>query len=193
MPTNLPKLLLDTNIWLDLYLPGRQGVEPSRELVSWAESHDIGLAFPASAILDVYRRVGAQLKAWVRAERGTLAEVEAAAIKRIAWDDVNEMQRLATPVPVEVHDLALAAKYRDVHNDLEDDLVIAAALRAKANYLVTNDRALIRRSPVTALTPQAMLLALKTGDAQGTSLTLAGENDRLYAWLSREELGMLDG
>ena len=192
MPSNPPILLLDTNVWLDLYLPHQSGAEPSRELIRWSVSHDIGLAFPSSAILDVYRRVGMLLKTWVREERGTLTEADVVAIKRMAWDNVNEMQRIAVPIPVEVHDLALAAKYRDVHNDLEDDLVIPSALRGKANYLVTNDRALIKRSPVTALTPQGMLLALTTGDAQGTSYAARGENDWLYAWLSKEELGALE-
>lgn len=193
MPSNPPILLLDTNVWLDLYLPHQRGARHAQELVSWAVGHDVGLAFPSSAILDVYRKVGSQLKAMVREGRGELFEADAAAIRRMAWDNVNEMQRIAAPVPVEVHDLALAARYRDVHNDLEDDLVIAAVLRAKARYLVTNDPQLIQRSPVTALTPHAMLLALRTGDAQGTKTEEPPHTNWLYSWLSKEELGVLNG
>jgi len=54
-------------------------------------------------------------------------------------------------------DVWLAAKYRALNEDLEDNLVLAAANRAKADYLITNDTQLIAKSPVPALTPRDWL------------------------------------
>ena len=44
-----------------------------------------------------------------------------------------------------------ARKYQRIHEDFEDCLVLAAAQRAKADLLVTNDEALLRHAPVVAL------------------------------------------
>lgn len=186
-----PVLLIDTNVWIDLYLPDQPNAPASKELIAWAKAHDVALAFPSSAVLDVYQSTCRWFKKWTRASYGELTEAAAVAIKRMAWDNVAEMQEIATPVPVDASDLRLAAHYRDVHNDLEDDLVSAAAVRAKANYLVTNDKALIAHAPVQALTPKAMLLALKTGNAHGTPWSRMADTNWLYEWLSKEELGLI--
>lgn len=45
----------------------------------------------------------------------------------------------------------LARKYQRIHEDFEDCLVLAAAQRAKADFLVTSDDALLRHAPVAAL------------------------------------------
>ena len=44
---------------------------------------------------------------------------------------------------------------------IEDNLVVAAAQRADATYLVTNDEALIKHAPVAALAPADALALLK--------------------------------
>ena len=51
-----------------------------------------------------------------------------------------------------------------LHADFEDDLVIAAALRAKADYLVTNDEGLLRHCPVAALDARDMVALLEAED-----------------------------
>lgn len=50
-----------------------------------------------------------------------------------------------------------ARKYKCVHEDFEDCLVLAAAQRAKADFLVTSDEALLRHAPVTALSVDDLL------------------------------------
>ena len=161
-PAQSPILLLDTNVWLDLCLPTRPNVEASRELVAYAEAHCISMAYAAQASLDVYQRVMVDNKRWVRAS-GELTQEWAVAIKRMAWDCVNRMQELATAVPVDSSDIWLACKYRDYHDDYEDDLVLAACRRVKADYLVTNDRSLLTHSTICAKTPRQMLDLLKVG------------------------------
>lgn len=57
-------------------------------------------------------------------------------------------------------DLWLACRYRTLTWDLEDNVVLAAAQRAEADYLVTSDRALIQRATVAVLAPGDMTAVL---------------------------------
>lgn len=68
----------------------------------------------------------------------------------------------ATAVPLDSSDLVESRRLHQVHRDLEDNLVIAAALRAKADYLVTNDRKIIKHALVPSLSPADMLHLLQT-------------------------------
>lgn len=49
-----------------------------------------------------------------------------------------------------------------LNDDFEDDLVIAAAQRVDADFVVTFDRLLIHRAPVACLEPSDMTVLLKT-------------------------------
>lgn len=185
MITNAPILLLDTNIWLDLFLPHRPGREAAISLLEEAELRQASLMYPSQAILDVYQKVRADNKRWIRQSR-TLTETDALAIKRLAWDYVNTMRTIATAIPVDANDVALACAFRDSHDDLEDDLVLAACKRAHANYLVTNDSTLAGHAPIEAKTPEEMLELLRTGRAKSTppSREAINATDWLYRWLA---------
>lgn len=187
MPSNPPILLLDTNVWLDLYLPHRPEREAARELVREACNLSCPLAFAAHTALEVYQRISAENKRWLRAQ-DRLDEAAAIAVKRLAWDCVNEMREVATAIPVDSSDLYLMARLRDLHNDFVDDLVMAACERAKANYLVTNDRKLLMHATVDARTPRQMLELLRAGLAKGATVSLDAQegNQWLARWLGVE-------
>lgn len=181
MATNPPCILLDTNIWLERYLPGRMQQETVNALIDEAFAYDCAVAFPAQSALDVYQRVCREHKLWAH-KQGSLTEAMAKAIKRLAWDCVNDMRVLATPIPVDTSDFYLACKHRDIHDDLEDDLVIAACQKAHANYLVTLDRKLIAHAPLEAVTPSDMIKLLRAGVAKGADFS-AENKDALFNWL----------
>lgn len=181
MPNSSLCLLFDTNIWLEKYLPWRSQHDVVLGLLQEARLQGVAIVFPTQSALDVYQRVRIENKRWAQ-ERGRLDEHMAQAIKRLAWDCVNDMREVATPVPADSSDLYLACKYRDTHDDLEDDFVIAACQRACARYLVTNDRKLLARSPVEAVTPQRMLELLQAGIAQGSPESV-DTSDYVLAWL----------
>lgn len=174
-------LLLDTNVWLEKYLPWRPEHAAVLELLHETRVQEVAIAFPSQAALDVYQRVRIENKHWARSV-GKLDELMAAAIKRLAWDCVNDMRELATAVPVDSSDLYLACKHRDIHDDMEDDLVIAACLRAQASHLVTLDRKLLSHAPVEAVTPQRMTELLRAGIASGIGRP-SDTTDYLLAWL----------
>lgn len=163
MPKLPSTLLLDTNVWLDLFLPNRPEGEAARRLLEEADARNINLVFAAQASLDVYQRLIINNERWVRAS-ATLSDEWATAIKRWAWDAVTSMQEVATAVPVDASDIWLACKYRDYHDDYEDDLVLAACQRSHADFLVTNDRKLLKHADICAKTPRQMLELLKVSD-----------------------------
>ena len=185
MKTNPPIILIDTNVWLDIYLPRRQGYKNAIKFFKEALSRDASLAYASHTALDVYQKVRSDNKEWLRTYR-TLTQDDAIGIKRMAWDCVNEMQEAATAIPVDFNDINMACHFRDEHDDFEDTLVMAACQRAHANYLVTNDAALAAHSPIEAKTPEEMTELLRTGRAKGTPNTGdRSTTEWLYEWLSK--------
>ena len=76
---------------------------------------------------------------------------------------VERAQRhgLSLIVPVGQNEALRAMTYRDLHDDFEDDLLLAAAARVDADYVVTSDRALLRHAPVACLDPADMRALLR--------------------------------
>ena len=184
MKTNPPIILIDTNVWLDIYLPRRPGYKAAITFFKEALTRDVSLTYASHSTLDVYQKVRSDNKEWFRTYR-TLTQADAIGIKRMAWDCVNEMRESATAVPIDATDIALACHFRDEHDDFEDALVMAACQRSRANYLVTNDTSLATHSPIEAKTPEEMTKLLRSGRAKGTPITSdANSIDWFYEWLS---------
>ncbi len=157
-------LLLDTNVWLDYYLPWRSGHAVAQRLIVSAFKQNQTLAYAVPSIKDVFYMVAAEHKRAERAATGALSESAARAATVAAWGCVNNMQEIACAVPLDHTDVWIASKQRVLHGDFEDDLVIAAAMHGKADYLVTNDDALLRHCPVAALSVSDMCTVLEQLD-----------------------------
>lgn len=153
-------LLLDTNVWIDAFVPTRSRHQLVRKLLRNAIERDAKLLYPVRILPDVFYQVAAEAKRWWRQGGGELTQAQAEACHSHAWECVNDMHELATAVGADEADVWLALKYRTLHEDVEDNFVLAAAQRAHANYLVTSDMRLITKAPVAALTPQDMLAVL---------------------------------
>lgn len=157
-------LLLDTNIWLDNYNATRPHSEDARELINYAIAHDIPLLYSPLSLKDVFFITTLTLKRQLRDACSTdsaISESHAQAAKEFAWGCVSNMQEIATAVGLDESDIWLAKKYQSVHDDLEDDLILAAANRAARCYLVTEDERLRNNAPIPALSSKAMLSLLK--------------------------------
>ncbi len=153
------RLLLDTNVWLDNYIPDRRNHQLVGSLLTCAirQRHDLLYALPSAK--DVFYLIGHAYKQMARTE-GAVTEEAASAINEVAWACVDNMADLATAVGADASDVWMARKYKGLHRDFEDNLVLAAAERADADYLVTCDEQLIRKAPVAALSPDDMLKVL---------------------------------
>lgn len=146
------RVLLDTNVWLDAFDGARPRSRAANELIDLCVSKGIDLLYAVGTAKDVYYLVGASLKRQARtAVPPTLSEGQAGAISAYAAACVANMDEIATAVGADSSDVWLARKYRRIHADFEDCMVLAAAQRAKADYLVTSDEALLRHAPVAAL------------------------------------------
>ena len=162
MASQQSSLLVDTNVWLDCFLSNRPGHDEAIALVLFAYEHEYPLLYPAAILKDVFYLTANAFKRDTRNETGKLTQREAAAATEIAWGCVNSMRERATGVGADESDLWMACKLRSIHNDLEDNLIVAAAQRATATYLITNDEALIKHAPVATLTPGDALALLQT-------------------------------
>ncbi|WP_139651854.1 hypothetical protein [Raoultibacter phocaeensis] len=105
--------------------------------------------------------LGEREKRKLRAEGIEVTSVIANAINEYSWGCLSAMEEIATVVPIDQSDFWLASKYKPIHADFEDDLVLAAVERSKADFLVTADEVLLRRSPVAALSPSDLLALIK--------------------------------
>ena len=124
------RLLLDTNILLDEYIPTRPSSVASRQLIGLALEQGHSLLYVGRAIVDVHYVISHTFKQMVREERGTVSKADALAIAEIAWGCVDNLSEMATAVGMDNGDVWLARKYRALHGDFEDNFVLAAAERA---------------------------------------------------------------
>ena len=157
------RVLCGTDVWLDFYFGARKGHREARELVGACCARDASLLVPSSCLGDFFYLCQAGFKDALRAEYGQLTEARALAARSSAWACAEHLLELAVVVGSDHADARIAAKYRPVHGDLGDDLVIAAALRADADVLVTGDEGLRRHSPVLALSAREALAFLRGG------------------------------
>ncbi len=153
-------IMVDTNVWVDLYVPGRPLRDASLAFFKAVQRDDVELVFTLDIARAVYRVVSHEAKRWVRQDKGSLSDAYAKAIAAHGWDFVESMQEQATAIGSATADLWLASKLRDEHAEIEDNLIVAACMRIEADYLVTNDEKLLRHAPVAAVTPQQMVRLL---------------------------------
>ena len=71
------------------------------------------------------------------------------------------MMENAIAVPIGEPQVWLASHFEDLHNDFEDDLVLAALESSKAEFLVTNDDTLRKKAPKGAYDVCDMLIYLR--------------------------------
>ena len=161
MPNAQLKILCDTNVWLDNFIADRDHSQAVKEMLALCPATDALILFPMHALNDVFYQVARDAKDWVRKSMGSLPEAYAHAANDHAWDCLESMLEVGTPVGADGSDVWLACHLRDLHPDFEDNMVLAAAERVHADFLVTSDKQLIKKATVAALTPTDMLKVLR--------------------------------
>lgn len=154
-------LLLDTTIWVDPYYPDRPNHQAANELLTEAYAQDADLYYSSHSIVDVFYLATNAQKDLLRQEVGASTEGLAFGTNETAWGCIRSIYEIATPIPISGPVLFAAIKMKDVHADFEDDVVLAAAQLTKVDFLVTNDRKLIARAALPALSAADMLAQLK--------------------------------
>ena len=162
-------IVVDTNIWLDYFLGLRAGSQQARELLDAANRAGIELLYAVTSTKDLFYLISADFKRSYRLQFGNESpEAGAQAAGEVAWSCLSVMDEIATAVACDQADVWMARKQRCLHEDYGDNLVVAAAQRAHADCLVTNDQNLLKHSPVAALScadALAYLQALEPADS----------------------------
>lgn len=151
------KIVLDTNVVVD-YLLGRKPVcDECRHIMMEHAQGNHAVYVSALSLKDAYYLVSMQLKRMERAKEGALSEEMARAANEVAWACVRQLVDCLLVLPAGLSESLRAFTFKPIHPDFEDDLVVASALSANVDYLVTNDDALLRHAPIATLSSADML------------------------------------
>ena len=151
MTSQTNAVVVDVNVWLDYLFGNRPGNKAACRFFTCAAQRGISLVIPPHSLSNLFYLVQSELKRANREDGKQTPQRAAETAKATAWSVVDFVMDMATVGPSDQADALIASKYRGVHGDYEDNLVIACTQRTKARLLVTNDEKLIMHSPVTAM------------------------------------------
>ena len=135
------KLLIDTNVWLDYFLARTNATRPIVELLSRAaEAEDIVLFSSSLSVKDVYYILGRTMKA-----------------DETAWACVRLIRQKSIIASVGADEVFDSFVFKYHHNDFEDDLMLGVANRIDADYVVTEDKNLIKHTNGVCINVQQAL------------------------------------
>ena len=164
-------MLLDTNIWLNAYIPERDGAGTCRAIIENCLKNKVPIYFAITSLKDVFYVLERNMKkhlveaAFQSTDGSSATPAQSESIPYIAheyaWSIVDTMCQIGTPVAMDMSDTWIAQHLRSDHEDLEDNLVIAACMRADAGYLVTADKELKMNSRIATLLPHQALAVLE--------------------------------
>ena len=180
-------IMIDTNVWVDSFCGWHMRAPEAKRLLSLAQRSGYELLYPVHSLKDIVYLLTQEYKRKAREEEGQLTSTTGDSIKVNVVSIMRSIMELATAVGADVSDLWLADKYLPIHGDFEDNLVLAACQRARADYLVTNDQALISHADVVAKTPEDMvrLIEAKRVRKQGRGFAPSETwQHRKDAWLA---------
>ena len=155
------RIMLDTNVVVDYLLGRKPACDECRKLIVAHAEGRHAVYVSALSLKDAYYLVAMQLKRMERIASGALSEDMANAANEIAWSCVRQLIDCLIVVPTGRGESLHALTFKSVHGDFEDDLIVASALSAKADYLVSNDEKLLKHAPIACLTSADMLALIE--------------------------------
>ena len=158
------RLLADTNFWLAYLLKETGFYEPCARILEETAAGNAELYVAPTTVKDVFYMVPRRLRR-MDAQEGR----ESVSYRPAAWACIEFMLDCATPVPLSMAECEGARMLRNSVGDFEDGLILAAAERAEADYVLTFDRALLAALPEIFITPARCLelLPLRFPTANG--------------------------
>lgn len=161
------KLLVGTNIWLDYFLARSSHHKAVAEFIGKAtEREDIVLFVTSLSLKDIAYLLASQMKQDVRnAEKNVTADIAAAA-REVSWACVRDVLDKALVAPIGSTEVLSACTLRHLHDDFEDDLILAATEASGAHGLMTHDRQLAQHASQICISAEEGLELLAELDAQ---------------------------
>lgn len=140
------KLLIDTSVWLDYFFARTNATRPIVELFSRAaEAENIVLFSSSLSVKDIYYILGKTMKADAR-RVGALTPEAIAGADETAWACVRLIRQKSIIASVGADEVFDSFVFRHHHNDFEDDLMLGVANRIDVDYVVTEDKNLIKHT-----------------------------------------------
>ena len=155
--THQLRFLIDTNVWLDAFIDRSRNHDTASTFLKNARLSNTPLFTSIETTKDVYYLVTLELKRMQRREVGEVTETFANAVREAAWSCITTMRRNSTIVAADTSDMVEAIALRADHDDYEDNLIIAAAIRANATHIISSDKQLQACSPIACVGPKEAL------------------------------------
>ena len=152
IPMQPRSLMLDTCIWVNSQIGTNSGHEAARKLVVAARKRGMLLGIAPHSLSTVFYIVYRHLRRFGSGNDAVSPEDAAAAAKETAWGVVGSIMDYAVVVGADGSDARIAALHKSVHDDFEDNLVLAAARRMRADLVVSDDLAFVQHSPLPIMT-----------------------------------------
>lgn len=160
------KILVDTNVWLDYFLArGAHHDAVSMFVARACEREDIALCIPSLSLKDLAYQLASFMKLDARRAGKDVTPDIAAAAREVSWGCVRNVLEKALVAPVGRAEVLSAFTYKRIHDDFEDDLVLASLDAAGCQLLMTHDTALKRHMGDLCLTAEEGLELLDELDA----------------------------
>lgn len=149
-----PSVLVGTDIWLEFFMNARGHASRIAAVFDAVERKGGTLLCAFSSIQDLYYLLLASMDS---ASGGSgRRDVE----EQVAWACLRTLRERATVVGADLGDVLQAEYLRSLHADLADCLLLAAAKRGRADYLLTERAELHERVPLPSLGLDEMGLLL---------------------------------
>lgn len=158
-------LVFDVNALLDYYgitdYPEDQ--KAATELITALSSQETAFIITPTVLKDFRYLFSTLSKRRIRAEKGTVTESEAAAVKITEKAAADHLMDIATIASENLSTCEMARTLYNQHPDYEDCLIAAVALRIGADCIVTRDKAFAKHCPVACYTPAEALPYVESG------------------------------
>ncbi len=160
------KILVDTNIWLDYFLArGTHHDAVSTFMAKAYQREDIALYVPSLSLKDLAYQLASLMKLDVRRAGKDITPEIAVAAREVSWGCVRNVLEKALVAPIGRTEALGAFAYKRIHDDFEDDLVLASLDAAGCQLLMTHNAALRRHMGNLCLTAEEGLELLAEHDA----------------------------
>jgi predicted nucleic acid-binding protein len=132
------KVLFDTNVILDYFIQREPFYRASREVIFLSAEKKLEGIIGAGSIADIYYICRKEYQS-----------------KEKSLNLISDLLKLVTLVDTKAYDINNALSFK--MSDFEDAIIAAAALREKADYIVTRNVKDYSKSPVPAIAPDEFL------------------------------------
>ena len=153
----ISRLLLDTNVWMYYFMGTPDHLPAISRLIEMCVSADVDILYAPTSLKDVFYLIPRSFK------REDAYTPTASTYLPAAWACAKRMMELGTAAPLSASECEMARMLQSQVSDLENGLVLAAADRAQADYVVTYDQGLLKAVPEECVTAERVLELIKMG------------------------------